>query len=79
MSSFDMSWKKEIKKRERTELSELISETADIVIDLTLLADKSNKDKSRQLYDKIQKNLSKAYQLEMTRFYKEEGRGTGSR
>lgn len=66
-----MTWEKII-KRERTELSELISETADIVIDLTLLADKSDKDKSRQLYDKIQQNLVKAYQLEMTRFWKEQ-------
>tara|TARA_Y100001951_G_C11269445_1_gene257746 strand:+ start:711 stop:926 length:216 start_codon:yes stop_codon:yes gene_type:complete len=69
----NMTWEKII-KRERTELSELISETADIVIDLTLLADKSNKDKSRQLYDKIQKNLSKAYRLEMARFWKEHKR-----
>ena len=71
MGVIKMTWEKII-KRERTELSELISETADIVIDLTLLADKSDKDKSRQLYDKIQQNLVKAYQLEMTRFWKEQ-------
>ena len=68
-----MFWEKII-KRERTELSELISKTADIVIDLTLLADKSDKDKSRQLYDKIQQNLVKAYNLEMARFWKEHKR-----
>lgn len=65
-----MTWEKII-KRERTELSELIDEVSDLVMDLTRLAERSDENKATQVHDKIQEKLKKAHDLEMARFWKE--------
>ena len=69
-----MSWKEEIKKRERTEISTLVDEISDLTIDLSLLVPYDEENKAGPIQNQIQEKLKKIHDLEMGRFSTEQNR-----